>query len=313
MKGKIDFSEYTWFLEHLKAKDIMNPNVISLSPDKTVAMAKEMMRIKKISGIPIIDSKKKLIGIISIEDIIKALETNRINSKLKDVMTKEVISVKVNDSLPKIIEVFDTFKFGRFPVTDHKGRLVGIITREDILHAIIEKFKLIYIHDEKRDKKLNTDISLITGEKLNISEAEFHYKIDSSDIYSAGVGAASLKKFLKEKGYDDEVVRRVGVATYEAETNVVIHSKSHGEIFCFLKKDRIIVRVIDFGVGIEDLDMAMKEGYSTAPDYVRELGFGAGMGIPNMKRFADKLVILSEKGSGTQVEMVFFLEEKKFN
>jgi len=74
-----------------------------------------------------------------------------------------------------------------------------------------------------------------------------------------------------------------------------------------LKKDRIIVRVIDFGEGIEDLNLAMKEGFSTAEDYVRELGFGAGMGIPNMKRFADKLVILSERKVGTQVEMVFYL------
>ncbi len=308
MKGKIDFSEYTKFLEHLKAKDIMNPNVIYLTADKTVAMAKEMMRIKKISGIPIVSENKKVVGIISIEDIIKCLENNKIASKIQDVMTKNVITVNLNDLLPKIIELFDTFKFGRFPVVDSAGKLKGIITREDILHAIIEKFKLIYIHDEKREKKLSMEVSLITGEKIDIKEAEFNYKIDSSDIYSAGEGAATLKKFLKEKGYSEEVVRRIGIATYEAETNVVIHSKSHGEIYCFLKKDRIIVRVVDYGVGIDDLDMAMKEGFSTAPDYVRELGFGAGMGIPNMKRFADKLVILSEKGSGTQVEMVFYLK-----
>jgi anti-sigma regulatory factor (Ser/Thr protein kinase) len=99
----------------------------------------------------------------------------------------------------------------------------------------------------------------------------------------------------------------VSVGTYEAETNVVIHSKGAGDIYCFIDEDRIIVRVVDNGVGIEDLDRAMKGGYSTAPDYVRELGFGAGMGIPNMKRFSDKLVILSEKNVGTQVEMIFYL------
>jgi anti-sigma regulatory factor (Ser/Thr protein kinase) len=97
------------------------------------------------------------------------------------------------------------------------------------------------------------------------------------------------------------------VATYESEANVVIHSRGEGDIYGFIYEDRIIVRVVDNGVGIEDLDKAMKEGYSTAPDYVRELGFGAGMGIPNMKRFSDKLVILSEKNVGTQVEMIFYL------
>ena len=116
-----------------------------------------------------------------------------------------------------------------------------------------------------------------------------------------------LKQFLTGKNFHSDIVRRVGVATYEAETNVVIHSRGQGDIYFFQDEDRFIVRVVDNGVGIEDLDKAMKEGYSTAPDYIRERGFGAGMGIANMKRFADKLVIISEKNAGTQVEMIFYL------
>ncbi|HOJ94150.1 MAG TPA: ATP-binding protein, partial [Fervidobacterium nodosum] len=84
-------------------------------------------------------------------------------------------------------------------------------------------------------------------------------------------------------------------------------SGSEGELYCFIAEDRIIVRVEDNGKGIENIELAMKEGYSTAPDYVRELGFGAGMGLPNMKRFSDKMVVLSEKGKGVVVEMVFYL------
>ena len=126
-------------------------------------------------------------------------------------------------------------------------------------------------------------------------------------VAPTGTGAALLKQFLLNKGIDQEITRRVGIVTYEAETNVVIHSKGSGDVYCFIHEDRIIVQVVDNGVGIEDLEKAMKEGYSTAPDYVRELGFGAGMGIPNMKRFSDKLVILSEKNVGTQVEMKVFI------
>ncbi|HPB55202.1 MAG TPA: anti-sigma regulatory factor, partial [Candidatus Aminicenantes bacterium] len=166
---------------------------------------------------------------------------------------------------------------------------------------------ILYVHDKKRASTLNTEFSIITGETLKFEEAEFHYTIAVNDIENAGTGAALLKQFLLNKGIDQEITRRVGIVTYEAETNVVIHSKGSGDVYCFIHEDRIIVQVVDNGVGIEDLEKAMKEGYSTAPDYVRELGFGAGMGIPNMKRFSDKLVILSEKNVGTQVEMIFFL------
>ena len=90
---------------------------------------------------------------------------------------------------------------------------------------------------------------------------------------------------------------------------MVIHSKSTGDILCFIKEDRIIIRVTDKGIGIEDLEKAMEEGFTTASDYVKEFGFGAGMGIQNMKRFTDKLVIISEKKKGTQVEMVFYTDK----
>jgi anti-sigma regulatory factor (Ser/Thr protein kinase)/predicted transcriptional regulator len=281
--------------------------VVALTADKKIAHAKEMMKIKKISGIPVIDDKKKLVGMISIEDIINALEFNRINEPIRNIMTQKVVAIGLSETLSEIVDKFENYKFGRFPVVDDQCRIQGIISKEDILHGIIEKFNLIYIHDKKRSATLNSESSIITGEQLKIDEAEFYYNIETKDIGKAGTGAMLLKKFLKEKKFNDEIVRRVGVATYESEANVVIHSKGGGDIYGFIDEDRIIVRVVDNGVGIEDLDKAMKEGYSTAPDYVRELGFGAGMGIPNMKRFSDKLVILSEKNVGTHVEMIFYL------
>ena len=97
--------------------------------------------------------------------------------------------------------------------------------------------------------------------------------------------------------------------TEEAEGKKKFKTAS-GRQELYKDEDRFIVRVVDNGVGIEDLDKAMKEGYSTAPDHIRERGFGAGMGIANMKRFADKLVIISEKNAGTQVEMIFYLPQE---
>lgn len=300
-------ARYAAIFEDIKAGDIMSSNVVEISGDKKIAHAKELMKIKKISGIPVVDEKKQLIGIISIEDIIQALEFNKINDPIRRIMSTQVVTIHKNDSLAAVVEKFENYKYGRFPVIDDEKRVCGIISKEDILHGILEKFNLIYIHDQKRTSTLNTEYSTITGEKLKIEEAKFHYQIDSSDIDAAGTGAALLKQFLTGKNFHSDIVRRVGVATYEAETNVVIHSRGRGDIYFFQDEDRFIVRVVDNGIGIEDLDKAMKEGYSTAPDYIRERGFGAGMGIANMKRFADKLVIISEKNVGTQVEMIFYL------
>lgn len=298
---------YAAIFEDLKAGDIMSSNVVEISAEKKIAHAKELMKIKKITGIPVVDEGRHLVGIISIEDIIHALEFNKINDPIRRTMTAQVVTIHRDDSLAAVVDKFENYKFGRFPVVDDDNRVCGIISKEDILHGILEKFNLIYLHDQKRTSTLDTEYSAITGEKLKTEEANFHYRIDSGDIDAAGTGAALLKKFLADKGFPNDIVRRVGVATYEAETNVVIHSHGQGDIYFFQDEDRFIVRVTDNGVGIEDLDKAMKEGWSTAPDHIRERGFGAGMGIANMKRFADKLVIISEKGAGTQVEMIFYL------
>jgi CBS domain-containing protein/anti-sigma regulatory factor (Ser/Thr protein kinase) len=305
-------AKYAAIFEDIKAGDIMSSHVVEISGEKKIAHAKELMKIKKISGIPVVDDKKQLIGIISIEDIVHALEFNIINDPIRKIMSTQVVTIHKDDSLVAVVEKFENYKYGRFPVVDDEKRVCGIISKEDIMHGILEKFNLIYLHDQKRAATLNSEFSIITGERLVSEEAGFHYQIDSNDIDAAGTGAAQLKQFLTGKNFHSDIVRRVGVATYEAETNVVIHSHGQGDIYFFQDEDRFIVRVVDNGIGIEDLESAMKEGYSTAPDYVRERGFGAGMGIPNMKRFADKLVIISEKNTGTQVEMIFYLPSQSW-
>jgi CBS domain-containing protein/anti-sigma regulatory factor (Ser/Thr protein kinase) len=308
MSNRISLEKYADIFQDLKVSDIMTDNVITLLPDRKISRAKEIMKIHQISGIPIVDSDKKVIGIISIQDIIHALEYNKVDEPLSSMMTTNVITIQPDENITQVVEQFNNFKVHRFPVVDDQGSIMGIVTRENVLHGIIEKFNNIYVHDQKRSSMLNSEISPLTGEHLDGDKAEYHYKIDDTDISTAGSGAALLQQFLKKREVDTDVTRKVGIVTYEAETNVVIHSKGEGDIFCFIKEDRIIVRVVDRGIGIEDLDKAMMEGFTTADEFVRGHGFGAGMGIPNMKRFSDKLVILSEKNVGTQVEVVFFLK-----
>ncbi|AMW32628.1 Histidine kinase-like ATPase domain-containing protein [Fervidobacterium changbaicum] len=298
---------------NLSVKEFMTKEVIYVKPDRTVAQVKEILRLKRISGVPVVNDDNVVIGIISIEDIIKCLENGTLNESVSQHMTKNVVCISEDSTLQDVIKHFERFRYGRFPVVDTQGRLVGIVTKNDILAAVATRLGLLYLHDERRKEVLEKDAlnrSLVTGEEIDKKGADFYFKIDYFDVNLAGIGAAQLKKFLQSKGIPENDVRRVAVATYEAETNVVIHSGSEGEIFCFLTPDRIIVRVEDKGKGIENIELAMKEGYSTAPDYVRELGFGAGMGLPNMKRFSDKMVVLSEKGKGVVVEMVFYINNK---
>lgn len=294
---------------NIKIEEFMTKDVVYVKPDRTVAQVKEILRLKRISGVPVVDDDGKVIGIISIEDIIKSLENGTLHEKVYEHMTSNVICLNIDMTLQDVIKQFERYKFGRFPVVDSENRLVGIVTKNDILAAVATRLGLIYLHDERRKEVLDLEIlnrSLITGEEINKKGADFYFKIDYFDVNLAGIGAAQLKKFLLNKKIPEDLVRRIAVVTYEAETNVVIHSGSDGELYCFITPDRIIVRVEDKGKGIENIELAMKEGYSTAPDYVRELGFGAGMGLPNMRRFSDKMVVLSEKGKGVVVEMVFY-------
>ncbi len=128
----------------------------------------------------------------------------------------------------------------------------------------------------------------------------FEYDVDGENFASAGNASESVKRTLKQLGVSPASVRRVAIAMYEGEINMVIHAhggKAAVEIF----PDHIEIRLIDRGPGIADIDLAMKAGYSTATENIRSLGFGAGMGLPNMKKYSDEMTIDSAVGVGTTV------------
>lgn len=124
------------------------------------------------------------------------------------------------------------------------------------------------------------------------------YHVDGENFISAGEASQAVKKALKQLGFPADIIRRVAISMYEAEINMVIHAHG-GEVNVDILPDRIIVVLADKGPGIPNIDLAMTEGYSTAPDDVRSLGFGAGMGLPNIKKYSDDLKIETEVGVGT--------------
>ena len=136
-----------------------------------------------------------------------------------------------------------------------------------------------------------------------MSKMHFHYIVPGDDFTRAGEASSSVKKKLKQLGYDPDATRRVAIAMYEGEINMVIHAGG-GEIDVDVSPAQVDVVMADQGPGIADVEKAMQEGYSTAGPTARELGFGAGMGLPNMKRYSDEMTIETEVGKGTVVTVV---------
>lgn len=131
---------------------------------------------------------------------------------------------------------------------------------------------------------------------------KLHFDVDGSDFTSAGQASVQVKKALRQLGLSPEIIRRVSIAMYEGEINMVIHAGG-GEADITVSQNLITIVLKDSGPGIKDIKKAMQEGYSTAPDNIRSLGFGAGMGLPNMKRYTDSMDISSEVGVGTTITM----------
>ena len=140
------------------------------------------------------------------------------------------------------------------------------------------------------------------------SLVKLHYNVAPDDFTVAGEASSAVKKVLKQLGFSPEVIRRVAVAMYECEINMVIHADG-GYIDVEITPDKIRMIHTDSGPGIKDIEKAMQEGYSTADSKVRELGFGAGMGLPNMKRYTDDMKITTELGKGTVVDMTVIVNK----
>ena len=134
------------------------------------------------------------------------------------------------------------------------------------------------------------------------SFVNFHFDIDGDNFTSAGEASVRIKKSLREMGFTPDVIRRVSVAMYEGEINMVIHANG-GTADVNVYVDKIEIILADNGPGISNIELAMQEGYSTAPDNIRSLGFGAGMGLPNMKNYTNDMRIESEVGKGTTIYM----------
>lgn len=142
-----------------------------------------------------------------------------------------------------------------------------------------------------------------------MGKLQLAYEVPGDDFTRAGEASGDVKRKLKKLGYASDAIRRVSIAMYEGEINMVIHAGG-GKAFVDIASDQVNIRLEDQGPGIENIEQAMQAGWSTAPDTIRSLGFGAGMGLPNMKKYTDEMRIESELGKGTTVFMTVYPQSK---
>jgi len=283
----------------LKVKDVMTHPILTAHPSDTLRHIQGIMKKNKITGVPIAEDDGTLLGIVSMDDIVTALDSGWIEEAASLHMTTRVIVLEETMSLSFCVSYFNKYAFGRFPVVDKLSRLVGIVTASDVISTL-----LIALNREIL-KLENPTEAAATADTVS-PDGVYEYRTEPFNFETAGQASTDIKKILKAAGIPSAITRRVGIASYELEINQVIHSKG-GIMRYILKKDSLTIEAQDTGPGIANLDLALTEGFSTATDRVRSLGFGAGMGLPNTRRVSDSFHIESNAQTGTLVRCTFTL------
>ncbi|MBU4313411.1 MAG: CBS domain-containing protein [Actinobacteria bacterium] len=291
----------------LKVEQAMTKDVIKVHPKNRMGELREILRVNRISGTPVVD-EDKLVGIVSIEDFIKCLADGEMDAFIEDKMTKKVETLYADEPLIHAVNKFNRHGFGRLPVIERgSGELVGVITKGDIMKTLLKEIEIDYHEEEIHRYRASHIFKDIIADKTTLI---FEYNIAGQDFKRAGESASGLKKSLARLGIPPQILRRVAIAAYEAEMNIVIFT-SGGRITAYVKPDEIRVKAIDAGPGIPDVEQAMQPGFSTASPTAQEWGFGAGMGLPNIKKCADKMYINSAVGKGTKLEVIIYTKGEK--
>lgn len=301
------FDKTLEILFELKISDVMQKDIITMSPDDEMSDLRRTLRDAAISGVPVVKDND-LVGIISIEDLIRWLSNGGVKSTIGEKMQKDPKCIYSDQPLIQAVKRFDQLGYGRFPVIDREtNKLVGIITKGDIIESTLKKLETEYKEEEIRQYRASHIFQDITAD---YKEIFLKFNIIGKDFDKAGKASTTLKKDLKRLGIRPDIIQRVAIASYEAEMNIVIYTDG-GTMSYRITKDKVSIEVKDLGPGIEDVEKAMQPGYTTSEPWVKELGFGAGMGLSNIKKCSDTMEIKSFPGSGTTLKIIILTGENK--
>jgi CBS domain-containing protein/anti-sigma regulatory factor (Ser/Thr protein kinase) len=283
----------------LKIEEVMTGDVKIVSPDVPIAEVLDLFRETSISGAPVV-SNGNLVGIITIEDIIRSLHHGNLQAPVGDLMTTEVITARDAHPVVEALKLFVKTRVDRLPVLDKAGKLTGIITKGDITRGLLEELQRDYQTEEVRRYRASHLFEDIVSDRTSLV---LRYTVKPRDFHQGGTASSHIKRALLRLGASPLVARSCGIAVYEAEMNLIIHTTNGGVIRIEIEPHLISMEAIDDGPGIEDIELAMKPGYSTAPEEIREMGFGAGMGLSNIQRCVDEMLLESTRGKGTRLAM----------
>jgi CBS domain-containing protein/anti-sigma regulatory factor (Ser/Thr protein kinase) len=291
-------------LYELKVDQAMTTAVVAVTPDDTMEDLWNIMREKQISGTPVLQ-EDLLVGIVSIEDLVKSLHQGQPKAKVKEKMSTNVVTLYSDEPIVHALNQFRHYRYGRFPVIDRKTRkLLGMLTKGDIVRRLLKKLETNHAHEELAQYRAGHLFEDIVSDKATLT---LRYRVEGGNFEKAG-NSSRMKNSLLKVGIHPATARRITIASYEAEMNIVVFTQG-GELIAAIEPDRVTVNAVDNGPGISDVELAMQPGYSTAPDWVRELGFGAGMGLPNIKNCSDEMKIDSNVGKGTNLQFTVYTKK----
>jgi CBS domain-containing protein/anti-sigma regulatory factor (Ser/Thr protein kinase) len=287
----------------LKIREVMTADVKTATPAMPLAQVLEILRLNRISGLPVVENET-LVGVLSLEDVVRALQKNELAAPTREYMTRDVVTVASYESIVKAISTFTEKRLGRLPVVDENHKLVGMITKGDITRGILVALQKDYKEEEVRRYRASHLFEDIISERTTLV---LRYTIKAGDFTQGGMASSHIKHALLRLGADPQITRRCCIAVYEAEMNLIIHTTNGGILKLEVEPHRITMSATDDGPGIADTEVVFQPGYSTATEQVREMGFGAGMGLVNMKRCVDEIKLESSLDMGTKLVMRIFI------
>jgi CBS domain-containing protein/anti-sigma regulatory factor (Ser/Thr protein kinase) len=289
----------------LKVGQVMTTDVVTFSPETTILEALDVIKQHRISGAPVtVDGK--LVGIISMEDLIRALRDGRIDRSVSNYMSKDLITVKAMEKVVDALKIFAKTKVGRLPVVDENDKLVGLLTKGDITNGLLNALQRDYQAEEIIRYRASHLFEDIESDRTSLI---LRYRIIKDDFVHGGAASNNIKRALLRLGANRQIARKCGIAVYEAEMNLIIHTNNGGFLRVEIEPHKITIEAYDDGPGIEDVEKALTPGYSTATESIREKGFGAGMGLVNIRSCVDEMNIKSSKESGTNLFMTMYLDK----
>jgi len=286
----------------VRVEEAMTREVITVEAESSMAEVLGILKEKRLTGTPV-TKEGNLVGIVSMADVIRFLLARNAKQLVKDWMKTNVTTLFADEPLVHAVRKFERYRHGRFPVVDRKtGSMVGILSQGDILRSLVRHLEMDFRQLEVRRYRPRDWFAVLVSDRTTLT---MHYCVKGGNFDHAGEASSQLKRNLHALGIAPDLVRRICIASYEAEMNLVVFTEG-GEVVACVEPRKVTINAVDIGPGIPDIELAMQPGYSTAPDWVRELGFGAGMGLPNIKKCSDEMKLESAVGVGTNLQFAVY-------